>query len=470
MPRFRDRASAGDVLARSLARVAGGADLVILGVARGGVPVARSVAEALGATLGVVVARRLVVPGVEDVALGAIAEGSRRIAINVAAQHFGVPARILEQIAGRERVELERCAALYHAGWPRPDLRGRVVVIVDDGLVTGSTLRAVARVARRARPARLIAAVPVASAWGLQLVAREVDDIAVAFAPPSLEAIAEAYEDVALVSDDEVLEALGRQRRSASAFGRDARARLAMSSPMDDRSRHREQTILIPVAGGMVRTQFGMPRRLLEPALQRRNHVRGLVIVAHSEGTRLQGIAARYLTGRLRLEGYATVRLTLTTTSESRDGGGVGSALDVPVLASRVIDVCDWVAREGIIGGHRTILLGAGVGAPVALVAAARRPEQVRGVIVCGGHADFVTRSLSEVRTPVLVIVDAGDRAASRHASVWSSWGRAEVVTAPQAAHAMDDPNSAGFFAERAVEWLERLDRWDPTKASRDSR
>src|SRR5687768_17142519 len=94
MPRFRDRASAGDVLAGSLARFAGESGLVVLGVARGGVPVARRVAERLGATFGVLVARRLAVPGVEDVALGAIAEGSRRITINVAAQHFDVPARV----------------------------------------------------------------------------------------------------------------------------------------------------------------------------------------------------------------------------------------------------------------------------------------------------------------------------------------------------------------------------------------
>ena len=471
MPRFRDRASAGDVLARSLARFAGESGLIVLGVARGGVPVARRVADKLGAPLGVFVTRRLAGPGVQDVALGAIVEGSRRITINVAAQHFGIPARLLERIATWERVDLERCASLYHAGARPPDLRGRVVVIVDDGLVTGGTLRAVARVVRRARPARLIAAVPVASPWGLELVAREVDDVAVAFIPPLLETVAEVYDDSAPVSDDDVLEALGRRRRRVSAITRDDHRRPAMTSFTDDRFRDGEQAIAIPVAGGAVRAHAGGPRGLHERAMRRVDTVRGLVILVHSDATDLRGIGGRYVAGRLRLAGYATVRLSLTTIAEQRVGVGSRSALDIPMLARRVADVCDWMAREGIAGGQRTILVGAGVAGPAALVAAARRPRQVRGVIVSGGHADFVKRSLSQVQAAVLVIAGAEDRAAARQydASLWPLGGRTEIVSGPQAARAFDEPTAAGFFAERTVEWLDRLDRWERTTASHRS-
>ena len=153
-PAFRDRADAGRMSALSLSRYSAEPDVVVLGLARGGVPVARHVADALGAPLGVVVARKISVPGIADVALGAIAEGSHRVMAESVATYLGVPSRIVDRLAATERLEVERLVATYRAGNALSDLRGCTVILVDNGLATGATMRrrsgAFGRSARRA--------------------------------------------------------------------------------------------------------------------------------------------------------------------------------------------------------------------------------------------------------------------------------------------------------------------------------
>jgi hypothetical protein len=270
----------------------------------------------------------------------------------------------------------------------------------------------------------------------LELVAREVDDVVVSYSSGMLESVASAYEDFAPVSDDDVLELLVRRTRRASVAARGDHDRVVVSPWAGDRLADRERLISVPVAGGVVRAHVGLPRRGAYETVRRLDRVRGLALLVHADGTDLNGIAGRYLAARLRLDGYATFRLSLTTLAEHQVGNHSRSALDVPMLASRMAEVCDWVAREGIVGGQRTILIGAGVAAPAALLAAGRRPQQVRGVIVCGGDADFVARSRSRPHAAVLVIAGA---------------------------------DAAGLLAERAVEWLDRLDRWERNGASRRS-
>src|SRR5262249_28776072 len=139
---FRDRAAAGRMLAQSLAAYQGRPDVIVLGLARGGVPVARVVADALRVPVGVVVARKVGVPGIEEVALGAVAEGGHHVVADTVAWYLGVPTRIVDRLAERERAELERSVARYRLALASYDLRGRTVIIVDDGLATGATMRA----------------------------------------------------------------------------------------------------------------------------------------------------------------------------------------------------------------------------------------------------------------------------------------------------------------------------------------
>ena len=473
-PPFRDRSDAGRVLAESLSRYTGVSGLVVLGLARGGVAVARPVADALGATPGVLVARRLTFPGVDEVALGAIAEGSRRIVIGTAAHDIGVPARVLERLAEVERIDLERCASLYHSSSPPLDLRGRIVLLVDDAVATGVTMRAAAHVVRSARPARLIAAVPIASQWGAQRVAAEVDELSVIITPTTVESLSSGYQDHTPITDDDVLKLLGRRARRMSPTIRDISDRIgvALSHP-DRRLDCRERSILIPGSGGAFAADLGLPTLgVFAGKLSRTDDIRGLVVLVHIDEGDRERFFSRYLAGRLRLGGYATLRVALLTRAEQRLGvSSTRTQFDLARLAGRLTDVCDSLAREGVAGVQRTMLVGAGTAAAVALAAADRRPDHVRAVIAPAGRVDLPAQPLSHIRASVLMIVGADQSSDSQRDALMSQLPLdAELMRVPHATHALGEPDAIGFVAERIVTWLDVLDRQDRKRLRRRSR
>ncbi|HTJ74988.1 MAG TPA: phosphoribosyltransferase [Acidimicrobiales bacterium] len=201
---FRDRADAGRRLATSLSHLAGAADVVVLGLARGGVPVAYEVATALGAPLDVLLARKLGVPGQPELAMGALASGGLRVLNRSVIDSLRIPADAVEQVAEREAAELARREELYRPGRPQLDVGGKVAVVVDDGLATGATMRAAIAALRAQSPARLIAAVPVGSAETCADVAREADELVCLRTPASFHAVGQWYDDFTQVTDDEI--------------------------------------------------------------------------------------------------------------------------------------------------------------------------------------------------------------------------------------------------------------------------
>ncbi|HVD43316.1 MAG TPA: phosphoribosyltransferase [Gaiellaceae bacterium] len=214
--RFRNRTEAGRALARVLSRYAGRDDVVVLALPRGGVPVAYEVAKELGAPLDVFLVRKLGVPGHEELAMGAIASGGVLVLDDGVVRWLGISEDQIQKTLARELDELRRREAAYREGRPLPDLKGKTVILVDDGLATGASMQAAARAVRRHDPARIVVAVPVASRATCDQFREEVDEVVCAVTPAPFYAVGNWYEDFSQTSDEEVrelLELAAEQRR-----------------------------------------------------------------------------------------------------------------------------------------------------------------------------------------------------------------------------------------------------------------
>lgn len=201
---FTDRRAAGRALARALERYAGQAGLVVLALPRGGVPVGYEVAKALHAPLDTFAVRKLGVPGHEELAMGAVASGNITIVDSLLAGMLGVGAEEIEQVRLRELQELRRRENAYRDGRPRFPLAGKIVIVVDDGLATGSSMRAAVEAVRQSAPARVIAAVPVGAPETSQRLKYLADDVVCVLEPADFRAVGAHYIDFRQTTDDEV--------------------------------------------------------------------------------------------------------------------------------------------------------------------------------------------------------------------------------------------------------------------------
>jgi putative phosphoribosyl transferase len=209
-PPFRDRSDAGRQLAAQLARYAGRPDVVVLALPRGGVPVGYEVARELGAPLDVFLVRKLGVPGHEELAMGAVATGGVRVLNDRVVRALAIPDYVIDAVAAWEERELARRERLYRGERPPPDVRGRTVILVDDGLATGATMQAAIQALREQQPARIVVAVPTASPETCERLKEEVDDVICAVTPEPFYAVGLWYENFSQTSDEEVRDLLAR--------------------------------------------------------------------------------------------------------------------------------------------------------------------------------------------------------------------------------------------------------------------
>lgn len=202
-PLFHDREDAGRRLAQALAGYAGRRDLLVLALPRGGVPVGYQVARALGAPLDVLVVRKLGVPGHRELAMGAIAGGVQVLEPRVV-DALGIPGWVVEREAARERAEMARREEAYRAGAPAHDVHGKTVIVVDDGIATGASVRAAVTALRSLRPARIVVATPVAPAEAVESLLRIADDVVCVATPAHFGAVGAFYAEFPQTGDDEV--------------------------------------------------------------------------------------------------------------------------------------------------------------------------------------------------------------------------------------------------------------------------
>lgn len=208
--RFRDRADAGRFLGSLLSGYAGRAEVVVLALPRGGVPVGLEIARALTAPLDVIVVRKLGVPGHEELAFGALAFGGTQVLNDDVVRQLGLGEEIVSAVIEREQAELDRRERLYRGERPLPELRGRTVVLVDDGLATGASMRAAVAAVRTQGPARIVVAVPTAAPETHEIVRAEVDELVCPLTPSYFRAVSLWYDYFEQLSDGEVRELLGQ--------------------------------------------------------------------------------------------------------------------------------------------------------------------------------------------------------------------------------------------------------------------
>jgi predicted phosphoribosyltransferase len=207
---FQDRFEAGRLLASRLSHLANRSDVVVLALPRGGVPVGFEVAKALNAPLDVFVVRKLGVPGHKELAMGAIASGGVRVLNEDVVRAFGIPDEVVDMVAAEEERELQRREREYRDGRPPIDVRGRAVILVDDGLATGSSMRVAALALKQKNPTQIVVAVPVASPDTCAEFESEVDQVICAVTPEPFRAVGQWYRDFSQTSDEEVRELLRR--------------------------------------------------------------------------------------------------------------------------------------------------------------------------------------------------------------------------------------------------------------------
>jgi putative phosphoribosyl transferase len=211
---FPNRTEAGRQLAEKLIKYAGRADVIVLGLPRGGVPVAFEVAQRLGVPLDVFLVRKLGVPGFEELAVGAIASGDVRVLNEDVMRAIPNADEVIESVTARETAELERREQSYRDGRPPPELRDRVVILVDDGLATGATMRAAVKALRQRGVAKIVVAVPVGPPDTCREFEDEADETICASAPEFFQAVGQYYEDFSQTSDEEVRELLARAAKN----------------------------------------------------------------------------------------------------------------------------------------------------------------------------------------------------------------------------------------------------------------
>ena len=442
---FRDRSDAGRRLAQALEIVGiRGREVVVLGLPRGGVPVAFEVARALGVPLDVIVVRKLGVPFQPELAMGAIGEGGVRVQ-NIDVMRSAADAFDVEAVERRERAELHRRARLYRGDRPRLDLHGRSAVIVDDGVATGSTARAACQVARVLGAARVVLAVPVASRSAVAALRDVCDEMFCVEVPESFYAVGEWYRDFSQTTDAEVVELL-RLAAEAEPGGK-------ASDPVDDQVRDEE--VRVP-SGDLI-----LAGTLTVPGISM-----GTVVFAHGSGSSRHSPRNRSVASELNRVGLATLLMDLLTIGEEGDRSRV---FDVPTLADRLGDAVQWMRSQQVVASTRIGLFGASTGAAAALRAAAQLGSTISAVVCRGGRPDLAGPLLPAVAAPTLLIVGGCDDAvlALNRRAQEDLQCENRLVVVPGATHLFEEPGALESVARLARDWF--VEKLGPPEAGGNS-
>jgi putative phosphoribosyl transferase len=424
---FTDRADAGAQLADALRHLAR-EDPVILGLPRGGVPVAFQVAQALDAPLDVIVVRKLGVPYQTELAFGAIGEGGVRVISDDVVRRGRVDEDDIAAVERTETAELRRQADRFRATRPRIALEGRTAVLVDDGIATGATAAAACQVVQALGAARVVLAVPVAPPSAVERLRDVADDVVCLSTPAAFSAVGEWYRDFSQTPDEDVIALLARAS-AGSASHRPGPAPAA------------EEAVEVAAGGVLLAGDLTVPEG-----------AEAVVMFAHGSGSSRHSPRNRAVAAALNRAGLGTLLFDLLTPAEEADRANV---FDIATLAGRLADVTRWLRlRESATVGY----FGASTGAAAALRAAASPDTEVGAVVSRGGRPDLAGPGLADVRAPTLLIVGGNDALVldlNRQAQAeLTCESRLEVVEG--ATHLFEEPGALDEVADLARDWFTR--------------
>ncbi|MFF4622678.1 phosphoribosyltransferase family protein [Nonomuraea jabiensis] len=434
---FVDRHDAGVRLAERLAGLVTDENVVVLGLPRGGVPVAFEVARALGAPLDVIVVRKLGVPFQPELGFGAVGEGGVRVINADVVRMADVTPEEMSTVEEREQAEVLRRARRFRDGRPPIDIAGRTVIVVDDGIATGGTARAACQVAHARGAARVILAVPVGTPDTVASLREDADEVICLETPTALWAIGTWYADFTQTPDEQVTELL-RRATPPAAEGRTARKK-DMTNPDPPKPAGE-----VTVDAGPVR----LPGQLIVP-----EEAAGVVVFVHGSGSSRHSPRNRYVASVLNRAGLGTLLFDLLTVEEEYDRGNV---FDIELLAGRLAQVTNWLSDQDRVAGLPVGYFGASTGAAAALWAAAEPDSRVAAIVSRGGRPDLAGPRLPAVRAATLLIVGGCDelvlelnQAAQERLTCEN---RLEVV--PDATHLFEEPGALESVAALARDWF----------------
>lgn len=439
---FDDRRDAGQRLAERLTPFAD-ENPIVLGLPRGGIPVAYEIAKALQAPLDVLVVRKVGAPHNPEYGVGAVGEEDVVLINDEAVRGLRISQDALDEAVAREREELDRRLERYRSGRPPVPIRDRTVIVVDDGLATGVSSTAAARVARERGAGRTILAVPVGAPDSLKQVSEHYDEVVCLHAPTSFMAVGSWYRDFGQTRDDTVVELLSRAYEELPTGTKNGTA----GQPAEETGRNpgpgqREVTV---DAG-----EVSLPGDLNLPA-----RTSGLVIFAHGSGSSRKSPRNRQVASLLNEAGFATLLFDLLTPTEENDRRNV---FDIQLLGRRLGAAVRWVRQQDQLAGLHIGLFGASTGAAAALVAAAELGREVRAVVSRGGRPDLAMERLSQVTAPTLLIVGGRDEPVIGMNEEAAEELRVEheLVIVPGATHLFEEPGTLDEVAKQAANWFSR--------------
>ncbi|KUN80603.1 phosphoribosyl transferase [Streptomyces bungoensis] len=428
---FVDRHEAGRRLAGRLKHLRG-ADLVVLGLPRGGVPVAAEVARALGAPLDVCLVRKLGVPFQPELAMGAVGEGGVRVINDEVVRAAGITARELAEAEAREEAVVESRARHYRGGRPPVGLEGRTVLVVDDGVATGATARTACRIARARGAARIVLAVPVAPHDWAERLGEDADGLVCLHAPRHFSAVGRFYPaGSSPIDDDEVVACLEE----------------AVVHPVSTRRAPSGHTLPVgrevdvPAGAALLHGRLTVPDRAFG------------VVVFTPGGSGRDSPRDRYVAEGLNRAGFVTLLLDPLTEEEEADRAG---AFDTAGPARRLADATGRLRDEPGCRGLAVGYFGTGTGAAAALRAAAEPDARIAAVVCRGGRPDLAGPRLPAVAAPTLLIAGGHDRQALGHHREALARLRCEHALAivPGATHLFEEPGALRKVTDLARDWF----------------